>query len=40
MPGKVLVILVDAAGYAGLVTQHYPKRGASRASFDLVLEPE
>jgi protocatechuate 3,4-dioxygenase beta subunit len=33
-------ILVDAAGYAGLITQHYPKRGTSKASFDLVLAPE
>jgi protocatechuate 3,4-dioxygenase beta subunit len=33
-------ILVDAGGFAGLVTQHYPRRGAKRATLDLVLEPE
>lgn len=33
-------MLVDAQGYEGLVTQHYPKKGAKRAAFDLVLVPE
>jgi len=33
-------ILVDMRGYAGLITQHYPKRGVNRATFDLVLEKE
>jgi protocatechuate 3,4-dioxygenase beta subunit len=33
-------ILVDAKGFEGLITQHYPKKGARRASFDLVLAPE
>jgi protocatechuate 3,4-dioxygenase beta subunit len=33
-------ILVDAAGFEGLITQHYPKKGAKRATFDLVLVPE
>lgn len=33
-------ILVDAAGYAGLITQHYPVAGTRTARFDLVLEPE
>jgi catechol 1,2-dioxygenase len=33
-------ILVDVRGYEGLVTQHYPKKGARQATFDLVLEPE
>jgi len=33
-------ILVDVRGFQGLVTQHYPKKGAKNASFDLVLEPE
>jgi len=33
-------ILVDMAGFAGLITQHYPKRGTKSAVFDLVLEPE
>jgi protocatechuate 3,4-dioxygenase beta subunit len=30
-------ILVDARGYQGLITQHYPKAGATKATFDLVL---
>ena len=33
-------ILVDMRGFAGLVTQHYPKAGSKNAEFDLVLEPE
>jgi protocatechuate 3,4-dioxygenase beta subunit len=33
-------ILVDAAGFEGLVTQHYPKKGTRQAEFDLVLEAE
>jgi len=33
-------ILVDMRGYAGLITQHYPKKGAKEATLDLVLEPE
>jgi protocatechuate 3,4-dioxygenase beta subunit len=33
-------ILVDAKGYEGLITQHYPKQGTKEASFDLVLVPE
>lgn len=33
-------ILVDAKGFEGLVTQHYPKKRAAGASFDLVLVPE
>lgn len=33
-------ILVDARGFAGLITQHYPRKGDRKASFDLVIEPE
>lgn len=33
-------ILVDIKNYAGLITQHYPKAGAKKAGFDLVLERE
>jgi len=33
-------ILVDAKGFEGLITQHYPKKGKKRATFDLVLETE
>ena len=33
-------ILVDAKGFEGLITQHYPKQGAKKATFDLVLVPE
>ena len=33
-------ILVDAKGFEGLITQHYPKPGARRGEFDLVLVPE
>jgi catechol 1,2-dioxygenase len=38
-PGHIH-ILVDAAGFEGLVTQHYPKKGSRQALFDLVLETE
>lgn len=30
---------VSAEGFKTLVTQHYPQRGQSQASFDLVLQP-
>lgn len=33
-------LLVDVAGFAGLISQHYPKRGDRQAKFDLVLKPE
>lgn len=33
-------VLVDAKGFEGLVTQHYPKPGALGAQLDLVLVPE
>ena len=33
-------ILVDKRGYAGLITQHYPKKGSKRARMDLVMERE
>ncbi len=33
-------ILVDMKGYAGLITQHYPKAGKKRARLDLVIETE
>ena len=33
-------MLVDAKGFEGLITKHYPKKGKKRATFDLVLEPE
>ncbi len=33
-------ILVDAKGFEGLITQHYPKKGKKGATFDLVLVPE
>lgn len=33
-------ILVDMRGYAGLITQHYPKAGSRSAVFDLVIETE
>jgi hypothetical protein len=33
-------ILVDAKGFEGLITQHYPKKGKKAATFDLVLEAE
>jgi len=34
-----LHLRVSAAGYATLVTQHYPQRGQREAVFDLVLRP-
>ncbi len=33
-------ILVTAAGYRPLVTQHYPKEGTTEGHFDVVLIPE
>jgi protocatechuate 3,4-dioxygenase beta subunit len=33
-------LLVDMRGYAGLITQHYPKAGKWSADLDLVLETE
>ena len=33
-------ILVDMRNFAGLITQHYPKKGTKKARLDLVLEPE
>lgn len=33
-------ILVDMRGYAGLITQHYPKRGSRSARMDLVMPRE
>lgn len=33
-------ILVDRLGFAGLVTQHYPKQGSRKTVLDLVLAPE
>lgn len=33
-------ILVDMRGYAGLITQHYPKSGSKGAIMDLVMERE
>ncbi len=33
-------ILVDAKGFEGLITQHYPHPGAREATLDLVLVPE
>jgi protocatechuate 3,4-dioxygenase beta subunit len=33
-------ILVDMRGYAGLITQHYPKGGSRGARMDLVMERE
>ena len=33
-------ILVDALGFQGLITQHYPRKGSSQSRFDLVLLPE
>lgn len=33
-------ILVDMRGYAGLITQHYPKSGSKGAEMDLVMERE
>lgn len=33
-------LIVDAKGYDGVVTQHFPRKGARSAVFDLVLAPE
>lgn len=33
-------ILVDAKGFEGIITQHYPKQGERSAVMDLVLVPE
>jgi protocatechuate 3,4-dioxygenase beta subunit len=33
-------ILVDMRGYAGLITQHYPKSGSMGAVMELVMERE
>ncbi len=33
-------ILVDAKGFEGLITQHYPQKGKKGATFDLVLVPD
>lgn len=33
-------ILVDAKGFEGLITQHYPRKGSKAATFDLVIVPE
>lgn len=33
-------IVVDMRGFAGLVTQHYPKKGSKKTVLDLVLAPE
>jgi len=33
-------ILVDMRGYAGLITQHYPRAGQRQARFDLTMETE
>jgi protocatechuate 3,4-dioxygenase beta subunit len=33
-------ILVDMRGYAGLITQHYPRAGTRQATFDLTMETE
>lgn len=33
-------ILVDMRGYAGLITQHYPKSGSKQDRMDLVMERE
>lgn len=33
-------ILVDMRGYAGLITQHYPKNGEKQSTMDLVMERE
>jgi protocatechuate 3,4-dioxygenase beta subunit len=32
-------ILVETPGFQRLITQHYPKKGAKQATFDLVLIP-
>lgn len=33
-------MLVDAKGFEGLITQHYPKKNTTKAIYDLVLVPE
>ena len=33
-------LLVDARGFEGLITQHYPKKGKRGATLDLVIVPE
>jgi len=33
-------IVVDAKGYDGVITQHYPVKGTKKGEFDLVLVPE
>jgi protocatechuate 3,4-dioxygenase beta subunit len=33
-------ILVDARGFDGIITQHYPRKGKHKAYLDLVLVPE
>ena len=33
-------IVVDAGGYDGVITQHYPVKGTKKGKFDLVLVPE
>jgi protocatechuate 3,4-dioxygenase beta subunit len=33
-------IVVDAKGFDGVITQHFPRKGRSSARFDLVLVPE
>lgn len=33
-------ILVDMRGYAGIITQHYPRSGMKRSRMDLVMEKE
>lgn len=33
-------IVVDAKGFDGVITQHYPAKGTKGARFDLVLVPE
>jgi len=32
--------VVDARGFDGVITKHYPLKGAKKARFDLVLPPE
>lgn len=33
-------LLVDVRGFEGVITQHYPQKGATAGRFDLVLVPE
>ncbi len=33
-------LVVDARGFDGVITQHYPRVGAKQAKFDIVLIPE